>query len=446
MRGTFSSLQHGAVRAALQPGRDGRRQRQHRQRRHRGLRPALGDRRRPTGAPAAPALWSRWDGRRRRRRGQPASTGWSTRCSTPARAPSTRPRPSSTPASTSLGPGRDRHRRARRRRRRRGARRFQRPGTTWPTTPRQRRPAARCSPAADDAAPTRSPPRRSAVANEAGRPARPGSRARGRGQPDGRPARRPNKGAARGVRLRGTDAGNLLDQRDQLTLKLAELTGAAVTVNADSTVDVTPRRPAAGHRQHRRRPSPSPARRAPSPAGRRPGRPSARRHRGSPVTGGTPAGRSERCSTATCRATSPSSTRSCPAMVTAVNSQHALGVDATGRRRPGCSLRRRPPATLQRRDHRPAQARPPRIAAKGGLDNTNATALADLDMGADAYRSLVTGFGVTVASTRQARDEPVGADHPGRRLPRVSSPASASTRRWSTCWRPSAATRAPPGC
>ena len=68
----------GAVRAALQPGRDGRRQRQRRQRRHHRLRPALGDRpghRRPRPPRAVVPL-----GGRRRRRGAPAgSTGWSTR-------------------------------------------------------------------------------------------------------------------------------------------------------------------------------------------------------------------------------------------------------------------------------------------------------------------------------------------------------------------------------
>lgn len=38
--------------------------------------------------------------------------------------------------------------------------------------------------------------------------------------------------------ISGTDAGNLLDQRDQLALHLAELTGADVHINADTTIDV----------------------------------------------------------------------------------------------------------------------------------------------------------------------------------------------------------------
>jgi flagellar hook-associated protein 1 FlgK len=38
--------------------------------------------------------------------------------------------------------------------------------------------------------------------------------------------------------IAGTDAGNLLDQRDQLALHLAELTGAEVTINDDTTITV----------------------------------------------------------------------------------------------------------------------------------------------------------------------------------------------------------------
>ncbi len=37
----------------------------------------------------------------------------------------------------------------------------------------------------------------------------------------------------------GSDAGVLLDQRDLLTLRLSELTGSKITINQDSTVDVT---------------------------------------------------------------------------------------------------------------------------------------------------------------------------------------------------------------
>ncbi len=43
----------------------------------------------------------------------------------------------------------------------------------------------------------------------------------------------------RTAHIAGTDAGNLLDQRDQLALHLAELTGAKVDINPDTTMTVT---------------------------------------------------------------------------------------------------------------------------------------------------------------------------------------------------------------
>ncbi len=42
----------------------------------------------------------------------------------------------------------------------------------------------------------------------------------------------------RNADVAGTDAGTLLDQRDMLTLRLAELTGSTVTVKPDTTVEV----------------------------------------------------------------------------------------------------------------------------------------------------------------------------------------------------------------
>jgi flagellar hook-associated protein 1 FlgK len=86
-------------------------------------------------------------------------------------------------------------------------------------------------------------------------------------------------------------------------------------------------------------------------------------------------------------------------MVTAVNSQHAQGVDLDGVAG-GPLFTGSTAATLQ-----VAISDPRKLAAadaaKGGLDNTNADALATLDIGASAYRNLVAGFGVTVSSARQ---------------------------------------------
>ncbi len=89
-------------------------------------------------------------------------------------------------------------------------------------------------------------------------------------------------------------------------------------------------------------------------------------------------------------------------MVTAVNSQHALGVDRDGLAG-GPVFTGTTAATLQVAITDPRKLASA-AAAKGGLDNTNATALADLDIGAGAYRGLITGFGVTVGASRQASD------------------------------------------
>jgi flagellar hook-associated protein 1 FlgK len=86
-------------------------------------------------------------------------------------------------------------------------------------------------------------------------------------------------------------------------------------------------------------------------------------------------------------------------MATVVNTQHAQGVDLDGMAG-GPVFTGTTAATLQ-----VAISDPRRLAsadpAKGGLDNTNANALASLDMGASTYRDLVTGFGITVSSARQ---------------------------------------------
>ncbi len=201
----------------------------------------------------------------------------------------------------------------------------------------------------------------------------------------------------RAANVAGTDAGTLLDQRDQLTLQLASLTGAAVTLNADTTVDVKVAGQAlvAGNTAYSVSVSGSADL---AGAGTSPVTFSVN---GTAVTvtagevGGTQrlldhdlpdyqAGLNSFVST----------------LATAVNTQHAQGVDVSGAAG-GAFFTGTTAATL-----RVAITDPKKLAsaaaAKGGLDNTNATALADLDMGTDTYRNLVTGFGVTVSSARQA--------------------------------------------
>jgi flagellar hook-associated protein 1 len=82
-----------------------------------------------------------------------------------------------------------------------------------------------------------------------------------------------------------------------------------------------------------------------------------------------------------------------------VNSQHQNGVDLDGAAG-GDFWSGTSAETLQI-----AITDPRKIAAAdttlGGLDNSNASAMAGLDMGAGSYRSLVTSFGVSVSSAQQ---------------------------------------------
>jgi len=193
-----------------------------------------------------------------------------------------------------------------------------------------------------------------------------------------------------------TDAGTLLDQRDQLTQRLAELTGASVTINSDTTVDVTVagQQLVSGNTAYAVTASGS-ADLAGSAAD-----PVVLQVNGAQVTlaTGQIGGRQQLLGTEL-----PgymSSLDGFVASLTAsVNGQHQNGVDldgvAGGDFWSGTSAE-----TLQ-----VAITDPRKIAAadpaKAGLDNTNAAAMAGLDMGAGAYRSLVTSFGVSVASAQQ---------------------------------------------
>ena len=204
-----------------------------------------------------------------------------------------------------------------------------------------------------------------------------------------------NKGL-RAAYVGGTDAGTLLDQRDQLTLRLAELTGAAVTVNQDSTVDVQ----VGGQSLV-----------------------SGNTANAVSVTGSaTLSGAGADPVTFTVNGTAVTLARGevggtqqllgtdlpgylgrldafVATMASAVNSQHQTGVDLDG-------LAGAPVFTGTTAGTLQVAITDPRkiaaaSAAKGGLDNTNATALGNLTMGADGYRNLVTAFGVTVSSAQQ---------------------------------------------
>ena len=204
-----------------------------------------------------------------------------------------------------------------------------------------------------------------------------------------------NKGL-RSASLSGTDAGTLLDQRDQLTLKLASLTGAAVTVNPDTTVDVKVGGQAlvAGNTAYAVTVSGS-ADLAGAAAD-----PVTFSVNGTAVTlSGGEVGAGQQLLNTDLPGYLTKLDSFVATMANAVNTQHALGVDRSGAAG-GPLFSGTTASSLQVVISDPlklASADP----AKGGLDNTNASALANLDMGGDTYRSLVTGFGVTISSARQ---------------------------------------------
>jgi len=194
----------------------------------------------------------------------------------------------------------------------------------------------------------------------------------------------------------GTDANTLLDRRDQLALKLSELTGATVDVGSDTTVTVTVGNQTLVSGTTANAMSLSGATTLTAQAS-------------NPVQlslGGTPLtlGAGQIGATQTLLGGDLPGYLSkldgfVNTLATTVNAQQAQGVDlngATTKFFTGTTA-----MTLQVAITDPAE-----IAAatpgQGALDGSNADAMsAALDPAAADYRSLVTNFGVTVASTQQ---------------------------------------------
>ncbi len=204
-----------------------------------------------------------------------------------------------------------------------------------------------------------------------------------------------NKGL-RAANNAGTDASTLLDQRDVLTLRLAELTGAVTKVNDDTTVEVTlaGQSLVSGNTANQLAVSGSP-----DLAGAA-GDPLAVSVDGTDVvlTGGE-VGAAQRLLITDLPGYQAKLDSFVAEMVTAVNDKHALGVDRNGAAGgPFWSGTTASTLTL-------AIGGPDQIAAadavKGGLDNTNADAIGNLDMGSSTYRDMITAFGVTVSSAQQ---------------------------------------------
>lgn len=194
----------------------------------------------------------------------------------------------------------------------------------------------------------------------------------------------------------GTDAGALLDRRDQLTLRLSELTGATTTTNDDGTVDLSVGGVALveGNTVHPM---------TVAGAGDLDGAGA------SPVTvsiGGAPVTvtRGEiGAATSLLDTTLPSYLSRLDTVVKAiadaVNGQHTAGKDLNGDA--GTAFFTGDTAA----SIAVALTDPDKIAAAamtgGPLDSSNADKLAGLPLGGDDYRRLVTGFGSEVASARR---------------------------------------------
>jgi flagellar hook-associated protein 1 FlgK len=200
----------------------------------------------------------------------------------------------------------------------------------------------------------------------------------------------------------GTDAGTLLDQRDQLTLQLAELTGARVDVKDDTSVVVSIGQQVlvedATSATMTVTGSPNLAGAAAQPMGVSVG--------GAPVTiaGGLSgqAGGALQLLTVDLPDYQAKLDTFVATLATDANAQHQQGEDLDGN--PGVALfRGTTAATLE------VVVTDPRMVAaatpgQGRLDAGNATTLATMDLGAGQYRSLVTNFGVSVSSARRVAD------------------------------------------
>jgi flagellar hook-associated protein 1 FlgK len=205
--------------------------------------------------------------------------------------------------------------------------------------------------------------------------------------------------------LNGTDAGVLLDKRDQLAMRLSELTGATTTARADGGFDVAVNGvplvvgKTAGIVQVTTGVTPTGG------------------SDGNPVTfaitdgsGTTPLGAGL---TGEVGGVADLLTTTLPAYVAGlgavaqqladtVNAQHALGFDAAGN--PGTALFSYDPAdpagSLAVAITDPALLAASSVAG-GGLDGGNATALSSLSGVEGSYQRLVNGFGTEVASVRR---------------------------------------------
>lgn len=209
----------------------------------------------------------------------------------------------------------------------------------------------------------------------------------------------------RSAHLAGTDAGTLLDRRDQLTLRLAQLTGATVRINDDTTVNVTVNGTSLV--------TSGPDSVSTVVVG---GAPTMAGAAASPVTltlGGTPLPPAGSRLQGELGASYDLLTADLPGhltrldafvneLVTQTNTQHAAGNDLDGNAgAPFFSGTTAATLAVAVTDPRGVAAAAP---GQGALDASNADVLSAMDLGASSYRSLVTDFGVTVTSARRVAE------------------------------------------
>jgi flagellar hook-associated protein 1 len=205
--------------------------------------------------------------------------------------------------------------------------------------------------------------------------------------------------------LNGTDAGVLLDQRDQLALRLSELTGATTSQRADGGFDVSVNGVPLVNGQNAGTLQIASGITATGAAD------------GSPITftisdgSGTvalPAGMTGDLGgvtdllTTTLPAYAAGLGAVAKQLADEINTQHQAGYDAAGN--PGQAFFGYDPAdpagTIAVALTAPGQVAASSIAG-GGLDAANATALAGVTGVEDSYQRLVNGFGTAVASVRR---------------------------------------------
>jgi flagellar hook-associated protein 1 FlgK len=205
-----------------------------------------------------------------------------------------------------------------------------------------------------------------------------------------------NKGL-RNANVAGTDAGVLLDQRDQLTMRLAELTGSTTAVQPDSTVEVSLNGQllVSGGTSY-----------AVSVSG------SADMDGATPVSitiagSATPVSQlgGEMGGSYTVLATDLPAYRAkldavASTLASEVNAKQGAGQDINGTR--GVDMFSGATAKTLTVAFTDPQLVAAATFGAGALDNSNANAMADLDLGAKSYRELITSFGVSVSTSKQA--------------------------------------------